>query len=82
MPRGKLGALGDAAEMDLRALREAAGLTQAELAAKMEVGQGLISRIEQHRNNRIAILREVVRALGGELEIVAVIKGKRIRLAG
>jgi len=74
------GALAELA--DLRALREAAGVTQEELAAKLETSQGALSKIERRDDHRVSVLRDVVEALGGELEVVAVIKGKRVRLAG
>jgi ribosome-binding protein aMBF1 (putative translation factor) len=69
-------------EMDLRAIREAAGVTQEELAAKVEISQSQLSRLERGDLSRLPTLRKVVEALGGELEVTAVIKGKRVRLAG
>jgi predicted transcriptional regulator len=67
---------------DLRALREAAGVTQEDLAAKLETNQGTLSKIERRDDHRVSVLREFVEALGGELEVVAIIKGKRVKLAG
>lgn len=69
-------------EMNLRALREAAGLTQEELAAKLDTSQAQLSKIERRDDHRISTLRVLIEALGGELEVTAVIKGKRVRLAG
>src|SRR4029077_12697214 len=68
-------------EMDLRALREAAGLTQEELAAKVDITQSQLSKLERREDHRISTLRRYVKALGGELEVVAVVGGKRIKLA-
>jgi transcriptional regulator with XRE-family HTH domain len=68
-------------EMDLRTLREAAGLTQEELAAKVEITQSQLSKLERREDHRISTLRRYVKALGGELEVVAVVAGKRIKLA-
>jgi predicted transcriptional regulator len=68
-------------EMDLRALREAAGLTQEELAAKVDITQSQLSKLERREDHRISTLRRYVKALGGELEVVAVVAGKRIKLA-
>ena len=68
-------------EMDLRALREAAGLTQEELASKVEITQSQLSKLERREDHRISTLRRYVTALGGQLEIVAVVGGKRIKLA-
>jgi predicted transcriptional regulator len=68
-------------EMDLRTLREAAGLTQGELAAKVDITQSQLSKMERREDHRISTLRRYVKALGGELEVVAVVHGKRIKLA-
>jgi len=68
-------------DMDLRALREAAGLTQEELAAKVDITQSQLSKLERREDHRISTLRRYVKALGGELEVVAVVAGKRIKLA-
>lgn len=68
-------------EMDLRALREAVGLTQGELAQRVEITQSQLSKMERREDHRISTLRRYVEALGGSLEICAVIDGKRIKLA-
>lgn len=69
-------------EMDLREIRVLAGLTQAELAAKIDINQATVSKLErEHLEARLSTLKRVVEALGGELEVNAVIKGKRVRLA-
>jgi predicted transcriptional regulator len=68
-------------EMDLKALREAIGLTQEELAQKVEVTQSQLSKLERREDHRLSTLRRYVEALGGKLEVVAVVGGKRIRLS-
>ena len=68
-------------EYDLRTLREAMGLTQEELAHRIVITQSQLSRLERRPDYRISTLRRYVMALGGELEITAVVAGKRIRLA-
>ncbi|MFO7632236.1 MAG: helix-turn-helix transcriptional regulator [Caldilinea sp.] len=68
-------------EMDLRALREAAGLTQEELAQRVAVTQSQLSKLERREDFRLSTLRRYVAALGGQLEIVAIVDGKRIRLS-
>ena len=65
-------------EMDLRALREALGKTQEEVARLAEMSQPQLSRAERQEDHRISTLRRIVRALGGELEIVARIGEQRI----
>ncbi|MBE2233412.1 MAG: helix-turn-helix transcriptional regulator [Anaerolinea sp.] len=68
-------------EMDLRALREAAGLTQEELAQRVAITQSQLSKLERREDHRISTVRRYVAALGGELEIAAVVDGKRILLS-
>jgi transcriptional regulator with XRE-family HTH domain len=68
-------------EMDLRELREAMGLTQGELAQRIEITQSQLSKMERRDDHRISTLRRYVQALGGSLEICAVIDGKRVKLA-
>ena len=68
-------------EMDLRTLSEAAGLTQEELAQRVNVTQSQLSKLEHREDFRLSTLQRYVTALGGQLEIVAVVDGKRIRLS-
>ena len=68
-------------EMDLRALREAAELTQDELAERIEITQSQLSKLERRDDHRLSTLKRYVAALGGELEVVAVVQGKRVRLS-
>lgn len=68
-------------EMDLRTLREATGLTQEELAKRVEITQSQLSKLERREDHRISTLRRYIEALGGELEIWAIVNGKRIKLA-
>lgn len=68
-------------EMDLRELREAVGLTQEELARRVEVTQSQLSKLERREDHRLSTLRRYVEALGGRLEIVAVVDGKKIHLS-
>jgi predicted transcriptional regulator len=73
-------ALAELAEMNIKAIREAAGLTQEELAAKVDLSQGQLSKVERGDFNSLPTVRKVVEALGGELEVNVVIRGKRVRL--
>ncbi len=70
-----------AEEITLAALREAAGKTQSEVAELTEQTQGELSRFERRDDRRISTLRRYVEALGGELEVFAVVNGKRVALA-
>jgi DNA-binding XRE family transcriptional regulator len=70
-------------ELNLQALRQQLGVTQAELAETSGFAQGEISRIEQREDHMVSTLRRLVRALGGELEIHARFPdGRDIRLIG
>ena len=67
-------------ELDLRGIRELVGVTQQELAARVEQTQGHVSETERRSDHRLSTLRKYVEALGGELEVVAHFGDKRIRL--
>jgi predicted transcriptional regulator len=67
-------------EMNLAELRRELGLTQTDMAAAAEMTQGELSKLERRDDHLISTLRRCVKALGGELEVTAVIKDKRIRL--
>jgi hypothetical protein len=70
-------------ELNLQALRQQLGVTQAELAEASGFAQGEISRIEQREDHIVSTLRRLVRSLGGELEIYARFPdGRDIRLIG
>ncbi len=68
--------------MHLKELREAAGKTQLEVAAMAEMTQAELSKLERRDDHLVSTLRRYVEALGGELEVVAVIGNKRISLTG
>jgi hypothetical protein len=69
-------------EMNLQELRKAAGVTQADVDAKTGMAQADMSRTESREDHRLSILRRYVKALGGELEVSAVVNGRRVRLVG
>jgi hypothetical protein len=58
-------------EMALDELRQALKISQAELAEKLQVKQPAISRLEKRTDMYVSHLRQVIQAMGGELEIVA-----------
>jgi ribosome-binding protein aMBF1 (putative translation factor) len=53
-------------------LRRALGLTQAQLAEMLDLGQGDISRLERRRNLYLNTLARFVEATGGRLRISAI----------
>lgn len=67
----------------LRELREEAGLTQAQLAERIGVGQRQVSKIEHGDldNAKIATIRSYLEAVGGGLAIEYVLGDQRIRVA-
>ena len=68
--------------LTLRELREMSGKTQAEIAGVAEMTQSELSRAERREDHLLSTLRRYVEALGGELEVVAVLDDKRILLRG
>jgi predicted transcriptional regulator len=55
----------------LREIRKLAGLTQAELAARLNIGQGALSRVESRKDILVSTLRDYLAALGATLRIDA-----------
>lgn len=58
-------------EMSLRDLRKAIGKTQAAIAKRLKVGQDAVSKLETRSDMYISTLRNIVKAMGGELELIA-----------
>lgn len=58
-------------DMQLQELRKARNVTQVEVARAMNVEQASISKLERREDMYVSTLREYVRALGGELRLVA-----------
>jgi len=59
-------------DMSLQELRkEVSGLTQTELAELLKVTQGAISQLEKRHDVLLSKLAGYIRALGGELELIA-----------
>ena len=68
------------AEMLLSQIRQAAGLTQEEVAASLGIKQPTLSRIESQDDMQISTLQRLVQALGGELELIAHLPGRDVRI--
>ena len=60
-----------AEEMTLRDLRKARALTQAKLAKTLGIGQEHVSRLEQKSDMLLSTLASYVRAMGGDLRLLA-----------
>jgi DNA-binding Xre family transcriptional regulator len=68
------------AAMDLAELREAKEITQESLAAKLEIAQSNVSRLERRTDMLVSTLSEVVRAMGGELQLIAAFPDGAVRI--
>ena len=60
-----------AEEMSLRDLRKARKLTQARVAKTLGITQDSVSRLEKRSDLLISTLRKTVKAMGGDVRIVA-----------
>jgi transcriptional regulator with XRE-family HTH domain len=60
-----------AEEMSLRDLRKARKLTQARVAKRLGITQDSVSRLEKRSDLLISTLRKTVKAMGGDVRIVA-----------
>ena len=59
-------------EIRLYELRHVEAISQAELAGRLDVTQGAISKLEHSDDVRVSTLRQYLEALGARLELVAV----------
>ncbi|MCO5120494.1 MAG: helix-turn-helix domain-containing protein [Burkholderiaceae bacterium] len=58
-------------EMQLQELRKSRKMTQVEVARAMSVEQAAVSKLERRDDMYLSTLRDYIRALGGELKLVA-----------
>jgi hypothetical protein len=71
--------------LTIRAVREAVGKTQVDVAAESAMDQSDVSRLERREDFEdclVSTLRRYVAALGGQLELVASFGDKKIILTG
>jgi predicted XRE-type DNA-binding protein len=66
--------------LGLAELREHAGMTQAQVAERMQARQSNVSRLERQDDLYLSTLQGYVEALGGQLEVSAVFPEERIAL--
>lgn len=66
--------------MNLQQLREHVRQTQGDVARRASVSQPQLSRVEGRRDHLVSTVRKYVRALGGDVEVVAEIGAERIVL--
>lgn len=67
-------------EMALDELRAALDLTQEQLADVLRVKQAAISKVERRSDMFISTLRRIIEAMGGELEIRAILPDGIVRI--
>jgi predicted transcriptional regulator len=67
-------------EMALDELREALQLTQETLAEALHVKQPFVSKVERRTDMFISTLRKIIQAMGGELEIRAILPNGVVRI--
>jgi transcriptional regulator with XRE-family HTH domain len=65
-------------EMTLYELRKASGLTQANVADQLHIGQGDVSKLERRADMYVSTLAGYLQAVGADLEIRAVFSGGRV----
>ena len=58
-------------EMQLQDIRKSRNVTQVQLAQVLNIEQAAISKLENREDMYVSTLREYIRALGGELQLVA-----------
>jgi hypothetical protein len=59
------------AEMPLCELRQAKAMSQVKLAESLHINEAAISTMEHRTDMYISTLRDAIRAMGGDLEIIA-----------
>lgn len=78
--RVKRRARAEVEERTLQELRKDLSKTQVDVAKTAEMTQSELSRLESRGDHRISTLRRYVEALGGELEVSAIFRGRRVKL--
>ncbi len=65
----------------LEELRVALGLSQEELAQRLDVQQPSVSKLTRQSDMRISTLRGLIQAMGGELHVTAKFPDRSVELA-
>jgi Helix-turn-helix domain len=73
-------AMRDLTEMELRDLREALEVTQVALAKKLKTTQAAVSRLEKRPGMMVNTLGDYIEALGGKIEVRAVLPDRTVSL--
>ncbi len=67
-------------QMALNELRQALELSQVELAKRLNIKQPAVSRLESREDMYVGHLREVVEAMGGQLDLTARFADVEVRI--
>ncbi|WP_421524526.1 XRE family transcriptional regulator [Pseudomonas yamanorum] len=67
-------------EMPLHELRKAQKMSQDTLAKALNINQAAVSKMERRTDMYISTLRNYIRAMGGELEIVATFPDGQVKI--
>ena len=67
-------------DLALDELREALDLTQESLAEALNVTQASVSKMERRSDMYLSTLRKIIEAMGGKLEIIAVMPDGPVRI--
>lgn len=65
----------------LEELRVALGLSQEELAQRLDVQQPAVSKLTSRSDMKISTLRDLIEAMGGELHVTAKFADRSVELA-
>lgn len=67
-------------DLSLSKLRESQQLSQVDLAQRLNVNQGALSRLERRNDMLLGTLKNLVAAMGGELELLAQFPDRTVRI--
>lgn len=67
-------------QMPLDELREAMRLTQEALAEALNIKQAAVSKMERRSDMYVSTLRKMVEAMGGRLQIIAVMPNGKVEI--
>ena len=68
-------------EMPLQELRQARALSQEQIAKTLSIRQASVSKLERRTDMYISTLRSYIKAMGGNLEIVAQFPEGEVKIA-
>ncbi|HEX2079540.1 MAG TPA: XRE family transcriptional regulator [Longimicrobium sp.] len=66
--------------LSLQKIRESRGLSQVAVAQKLQINQGALSRLERRTDMRLRTLRNLISAMGGELQLFAEFPNHTVRI--